>query len=122
MIREYWVPQAAAEALALLAGHGEVLTRLRPLLRSPEEQPRRQTADLPGRVPPTSAALPEVGRLLRQLASDPHPLVRAAAAEALGKLGPAAADAAPELARLADDPDEWVRRRAADALPKLSGG
>ena len=42
--------------------------------------------------------------------SDPDEGVRRAAASALGGIGPAAKDAAPDLVKLLNDPDEGVRR------------
>ena len=45
--------------------------------------------------------------------------VRRSAADALGKIGPPAAEAVPALAAALHDPDEDVRRSAADALGKI---
>jgi HEAT repeat protein len=45
--------------------------------------------------------------------------MRRSAAEALGKLGPAADSAVPELARLLGDPEAFVRVSAAEALGRL---
>jgi hypothetical protein len=42
--------------------------------------------------------------------------VRAAAADALGDIGPLAVPSVPSLTRLLTDPSEWVRRNAAESL------
>src|SRR3954470_11904031 len=66
--------------------------------------------------PPASAQTPsEVAHLVTQL-HDESPAVRAAAAMALGGMGPAAEAAAPELVRLLKDPAAEVRAAAAEAL------
>ncbi len=69
----------------------------RHLRKSP---PRGLTAAL------TAAFIPELAKLL----VDPDKDVRRAAADALGELGPAAAAAAPDLARLLEHPmrDRWL--------------
>src|SRR4051794_23754237 len=65
---------------------------------------------------PASAQAPsELAGLINQL-RDESPAVRLAAAYALGQLGPAAKDAAFELAKLLRDPDAGVRRAAASTL------
>jgi len=50
---------------------------------------------------------------------DEDPGVRAEAAEALFRTGPAARDAVPALRRALTDQDESVRRSAADALKQI---
>jgi HEAT repeat protein len=63
---------------------------------------------------------PAVADLRTALASTPRS-VRRRAAEALGKMGPAAAEARPELLTALDDPSPWVRAAAADALGRIGG-
>ncbi len=48
------------------------------------------------------------------------PQTRQAAAEALGSLGPLAAQAVPALEKARNDPDEHVRQAAANALNSIS--
>jgi hypothetical protein len=61
---------------------------------------------------------PAVNDLIAAL-KDPEADVRAAAAEALGKVGPAAKPSAPTLVLLLNDPEESVARKAFDSLKKL---
>lgn len=56
---------------------------------------------------------------LVDLAGDPHWYVRAVAADTLGNIGPAAAEAVPCLTRLAQDARWWVRRNAIEALGRI---
>ncbi len=51
---------------------------------------------------------------------DPNPEIRAAAARALGRIGPTALTAAQAIEQLLSDPDADVRRAAADALAKIA--
>ena len=55
-------------------------------------------------------------RELRAALHNPWPSVRTSAAKALGRLGPAAKDAAPDLRRCLADPSSDVRTAAAMAL------
>lgn len=54
--------------------------------------------------------------------ADPDDGVRLLAVRGLGRLGPAANAAIPEVEKLLADPDRDVRRAAADAIVRLSGG
>ena len=56
------------------------------------------------------------------LTSDQEPALRGLAAVRLGRLGPAAGDAAPDLANSLEDRDENVARKAADALIAIGAG
>ena len=58
---------------------------------------------------------PAVQPLIREL-SDPRPQTRRFAVETLGDIGPAAAEAVPEMAELTTDEDGSIRRAAAEAL------
>ena len=62
--------------------------------------------------PEANMAVPALRSALA--ASDPH--VRAMAAEVLGKLGPIAKDAAPELRKAMHDSNDQVQKAAGDAL------
>ena len=60
--------------------------------------------------------------LVRALREEADPAVRRLAADALGRIGPAAGPARPELVRAAvQDGDGAVRRAAARALRAVSG-
>jgi len=63
----------------------------------------------------------EIARLIAQL-RDESLTVRGNAAHALGRIGPAAKDAVPELAKLLKDPITDVREVAASALSKIKAG
>lgn len=58
--------------------------------------------------------------VLAEALSDSDPQVRAAAAEALGKIGAPSVAALPELRALVTDADVSVRRAAVEALPNVS--
>lgn len=97
---------AAATALASLGKEG-----IDVLIKAFEEESIAQTA---------AAAFAEVGpdgvvRLIETLAHE-QPGVRAAAADAIGRIGPAASEAVPHLVRLFKDNDHNVRYRAVLAL------
>ena len=66
----------------------------------------------------TAAGTRIVGPLIETLQHDQW-WARAAAAAALGALGPVAAEATSALASSLKDPDEWVRRNAAVAIGNL---
>jgi HEAT repeat protein len=68
-----------------------------------------------GSRPASAQPSSEVARLITQL-RDESPTVRRAAAYALGRIGPAAKDAAPGLAKLLTDPEADVQGAAASAL------
>ena len=110
--------QLAANAL-LYMPHRGALPRLLNLLRSADDQPMPVDPVLALRA---ALALlrpedePRVQTLLRKLARDPHPLMRAAVADALLHLH---SNDQALLRRLAGDPDPLVRQRLADtALPQ----
>lgn len=68
---------------------------------------------------------PPIAAIVQAIAvdlQDPDPLVRAATARALGRLGRPAVGAAVALEVLLSDPDPDVRRAAADALARITGG
>jgi len=62
--------------------------------------------------PEAQPALPELIAALSSMETD----IRAAAAQALGKLGPAARTAEDTLRKALNDPEAPVRRAAGDAL------
>jgi HEAT repeat protein len=56
---------------------------------------------------------------LAQSLSDPNPVIRIRAAEVLARIGPAAKDAVPALTRALDDREAEVRKAAARALGEI---
>jgi HEAT repeat protein len=68
---------------------------------------------------PPGANLSAVVGLLADALRDSRPAVRAAAAEALGQIGPAAQPAVSGLLDLTRDPEVEPRRRAAEALGRV---
>ncbi|MDE2292516.1 MAG: HEAT repeat domain-containing protein, partial [Elusimicrobia bacterium] len=62
---------------------------------------------------------PEAVAALRRLLKDPERWARGAAAVALKRLGPLAAEAAEDLDALKDDPDAWVRDVAERAAKEV---
>lgn len=79
---------------------------------------RWQAAMILGRLAP-SAGQASVPPLTEALA-DREPQVRAAAAEALGKIGRASATALPQVVLLVRDPDATTRLKAVEALPNIA--
>jgi HEAT repeat protein len=69
------------------------------------------------RIAPDREGGPALATLVREL-GNPDVLVRVLAAEALGRLGPRAAEAAPALRRATQDPEPEVRQAATAALGK----
>jgi HEAT repeat protein len=69
-------------------------------------------------APPSSAIVKAIAVDLQ----DADPLVRAATARTLGRLGRAALSAAAQLEVLLSDPDPDVRRAATEALARITGG
>jgi HEAT repeat protein len=95
---DFWVGEAAADALRKITGAPE-----------PARERRNRSAD-PGGVPPA------VQNLLRAM-QDPRS--RWMAVVALGEMGATARDAVPALIEALEDPDAAVRWDAAKALGKL---
>jgi HEAT repeat protein len=136
-----------ARAVAgLLAKYGEdaapAVPALARAIRSGEPQARiAYLQTLPALGSAGADAVPAIRPLLRpdpkgaRIAPSPYPPafatsgppkyddpgVRAAAAEALGRFGPRAASAEPELREALNDEDTNVRRAAADALLRIRG-
>ncbi len=102
-------PDAAAAAAALTAALG-----------SSDSSLAVACAWALGQIQPASAevAAKTVPVLIAGLGA-PLPQSRQAAAEALGSLGPLAADAAPALEKARSDPDENVQRAVAAALKSI---
>jgi HEAT repeat protein len=88
---------------------------LRAALSSPRADVRSAAVDALLVLSPTSAELPSLQRLL----AESNPEVRAAAAQAIGQLGPVAQAAVPALTKLLDDPDPAVQTAAIEALGRL---
>jgi HEAT repeat protein len=116
---------ALGEALWFVDGQADpLLTVLGEALRDPDPDRRGAAADLVGQVGdklgPGAADL--VDGLVKALRGDGPALVRARAAQALGRLGPEARAAAPALGEALDDADSSVRHSAAFALGRLGRG
>lgn len=79
---------------------------------------RWQAALILGRLAPSAgqASVP----FLTESLSDGEPQVRAAAAEALGRIGQASGSALPQIFLLLRDPDATVRLKAVEALPNVA--
>ena len=123
-------PLAVVEPLVnrLIQGSSDDQKRLLPLLRF-AESPRgggalHQVVERSTDPQVLSMALrqlhgPELIERVRELAEHPEPLVRSAAAQALGQMG--MADDRDRLEKMMSDSDWWVRYRAAQAQLKLPG-
>jgi HEAT repeat protein len=112
------VREALAEAMVRLTAPGhEALTR-EWLVRQPAG--RRRAWMNPMRRHPAPHPVDAAVAILRELAVDPVPAVRALAAQALGQLEVAAAAAEPELSAMLHDPDESVRCSATAALARVT--
>jgi HEAT repeat protein len=106
---------AAAEAAGLIGpAAAPVAADLVALLTDADETVCCRAAEALGRVA-DPATLPA---LVAELDA-PSPVVRAAAARAIGAFGAAAADAAPVLVRLLQDPEEAVRQAAGEAVGRV---
>ncbi|MCS7022283.1 MAG: HEAT repeat domain-containing protein [Gemmataceae bacterium] len=112
------------DSLSLLAQAGLALMdrqpdRARRLLAtglsSPKPDVRQAAVEALQVVPPTSAELPALQRLLR----DPAAETRAAAAVVIGRLGSLAQAAVPHLLLLLNDPDPAVRLAAIETLARI---
>lgn len=113
-------PQVASAALEALRRAGlEVLPMLTQALASENAQTRANAALLLGELGPE--AQPAVAELGRLAAEDPQWDVRFRAVEALGRMGPAAADAEAQLRDAAQDEDPNVRAAAEAVLAQLGG-
>jgi HEAT repeat protein len=120
------VRQVVAEALGALGSAGDgAAHRKRKLRRAFRERRSRLRRLLawhkpvaqPPRVDPIGLAVATV----RQALADPSAAVRTQAALALGRIGPAAAVAAPALREALHDADETVRCQAAEAVVQVGG-
>jgi len=113
-----------AAALSQLAARGE----LRTALRNFEAQPLSSVVQPPGTTsawgvcevlgclrPEAERVVPALAALLR----DENERVRARAAEALGRFGPVASDAAQEIRRLTEDRWRMVREAATNSLKAI---
>lgn len=89
------------------------VTAFRPATPFREWTVRETAADALARI-----GKPAVPALVRTL-DDPDANARVQAANALARLGPAAADAVPALTEALDDPDPLVRQAAARALGQI---
>jgi HEAT repeat protein len=63
-----------------------------------------------------AAAVPDIAQAL----GDPSPRIRQEAARVLGRFGPAARDALPQLRKLLSDSDEDVRRAGSNAVLSIN--
>jgi len=109
---------AAARLIGTLdtAAHDAVPALVRAAGGDPDPTVRSACVLSVCRVAPAEEAVAALRPILRQ---DSQANLRGLAATRLGKLGQAAAAAAPELAEALADRDEGVRRKAADALALL---
>jgi HEAT repeat protein len=107
-------PSTAQAATISLRGMGEDAVRyLIPAVREMDSQSRAYAGEVlrgfPSAVPP----------LVETLKSDEDATTRAASAEVLGKIGPAAKDSVPALIAALKDDNETVRRQAKFALGEI---
>ena len=106
----------AAKILGRLGAQARpALTALQEATSDADEDVRRVATNSLKAVQSANAPSEQIARLIRDL-RDADDIVRFKAARELGKLGPAARDAIPDLQRLLQDPDEDVRRVAATSL------
>ncbi len=110
--------QVLLAQLASAAVQGRVATArniLRAALEAPQADVRAAAAMALELFPVNSADLPALKKLCR----DAHPETRRAAADALGRIGPAAKEAVGLLVPLLEDGQPDVRAAAADALGRI---
>ena len=113
---------AAADGLGLLPATPESVAALAGLLASQDAAVRQSACEALARIDPLppardgSSATPAIQEALLTLLSDDAPLVRRAAALALGRWGDAEADTALVAQRDDDREDARVREAAAQAL------
>jgi len=109
------------EAMRAVASFGpagaEAVPALIATLKYEDPTVRWQSARALGKIGVPS--VPAVTELARLTISDPDSLVREHAAEALGDIGPAAADGIPALVKALHDPVARVRRDAVRALGQM---
>ena len=91
---------------------------LKELVASEREETAYWAITLLGRL--ESIAAPAVPELIQELNENPHPHNRQRAAWALGKIGPAAAAALPDLKAAAHSPDRRMARIALLAIQSIS--
>ena len=96
---------------------GRSVRQLTRALSDPEPAARKNAAIALGRLDKEAvSALPRLAEVLR---TDPDPLVRAAAGDAIRKMAPASRVVVGELAAALKDPEPLVRMNAAMALCRL---
>ncbi|MBI5203202.1 MAG: HEAT repeat domain-containing protein [Elusimicrobia bacterium] len=112
-------PRAQAAAAMGRAGSKLYAPALRRTLRDPDAPVRYEAAFALGQlwIDEPEPAAPEIAADLIPAAADSEPAVKAAAIEALGKLG--GKDFEPRLASWTADPEAMVRREAVTALFRL---
>ena len=98
-------------------GAAEAVPKLTDLAKSGEIRIRRAAIRSLGKIgKPSLPALPD---LIAFTTSDPESGVREQSAEAIGDIGPAAAEGIPALVKALHDPDRMVRRDAVRALGQM---
>src|SRR5262245_53656967 len=112
------VREALAETMVRLTEPGHEALTKQWLLRQPAG--RRRAWMTPMRRRAAMHPVDDAVAILRELAVDPVPEVRALAAQGLGQLEVAAAAAEPELEAMLHDPDELVRCSATAALARVA--
>ncbi len=122
---EWQVRHVAAESLWLIARDAEALKALIALANEPDSQARSQGAAslgfaLRSETNPPAGPLPEAVTTLIAALKDKDDQVRMRAAEALGRIGPAAKAAVAVLAqRLQAEDEDAVHSAAAEALGRI---
>jgi HEAT repeat protein len=114
-VRE-WATAALEE---INAPAGEQTAQLAAMLKHAHPDAGYWAATLLGRIGPE--ALPAAGALAEAVAESPHAHVQERAAWALGKLGPGAAQVAPELERASQSKNPRLARLAKRALQQIHG-
>jgi HEAT repeat protein len=111
----------AAQTLGLMGpAAAGALPPLTKALRSPQTHVRRAAAEALRRIrPPAAADAAAVAATLRGLLPDWSPEIRATAAAVLGRMGPGATVAVPDLVELLADKEDEVREAAVEALAHI---
>lgn len=109
----------AIDGLQSIPDPGEVLRKVESLIADPDPETRRGCVALLPRLVTSGAPIASiVSRLSEVLRADRDSDIRGEAANALGKIGDAAA--APALKRALKDKDVSVRQEARDALSQIA--